>query len=237
MSIEPVQSGRLATGSCRACSPVGGGCRARRRRGPRRRRSRTPSARTRRRRASRRGTARSGSRCPTIPPTRRSPWPRSSSAKLASTIARLAGTSRAAATPCRTRAAISTSPLGASRAKQGGRGEPDQARDEHDPAPVEVAERSACDDQRAERQQVGVHHPLQATELEIEVATDRRQRNRDDARFQKRRARAEDHGGERPAPPRTRVTQRLDLRTASTGSGRTRIHDRPCSHSTTGAQA
>jgi len=38
---------------------------------------------------------------------------RSSSAKLASTIARLAGTSRAAATPCNTRAAISTSPLGA----------------------------------------------------------------------------------------------------------------------------
>ena len=39
--------------------------------------------------------------------------PRSSSAKLASTIARLAGTSSAAVTPCRILATISTSPLGA----------------------------------------------------------------------------------------------------------------------------
>ena len=161
------------------------------------------------RRASRRGRARSGSRCPTIPTTRRSPCrgpPRRSSPR------RSPG-SRAPAAP---RSDALQDPGGdqhlparRERAEQRGRGEPEQARDEHHAAPVDVAEGAAGDDQRAERQQVRVHHPLQAAELEIEVATDRRQRNRDDARLQKRRSRAEDDGGERPAPARRRVTQRL----------------------------
>ena len=53
--------------------------------------------------------------------------PRSSSAKLASTIARLAGTSSAAHDPCRIRAAISTLPAGRNRAEQRGGGESEQA--------------------------------------------------------------------------------------------------------------
>jgi hypothetical protein len=71
------------------------------------------------------------------------------------------------------RATIQHAPARRDRAEQRGGGEPGQAEVEDLPTPIEVAERAAGEHQRSERQQVGVHHPLQAAELELEIATDR----------------------------------------------------------------
>jgi hypothetical protein len=46
---------------------------------------------------------------------------------------------------------------------------------EHGPFPIDVAERSADQDQRGEREQVGVRYPLLARQAAAEIAADRRQ--------------------------------------------------------------
>ena len=71
------------------------------------------------------------------------------------------GVSSAPPTPCRTRAAISTSGVGREPAQQRRQREPDGA-DHEDPAPAEpVPERAAEQDQRGQREQVAVGDPLQ----------------------------------------------------------------------------
>ena len=69
---------------------------------------------------------------------------------------------------------------------------------EDPPLAVEVAERAADEDQRAEREQVGVGDPLLAREAAAEVALDGRQRDVDRGRVERRDERAR---GSRPAAP------------------------------------
>jgi hypothetical protein len=70
--------------------------------------------------------------------------------------------------------------------EQRGEGESDQACREDPPASIEVPERAAGDHQGTEGKQVGVYHPLQAAELEVEVAADCRQCDVDDAPLEER---------------------------------------------------
>ena len=67
---------------------------------------------------------------------------------------------------------------------------------EHAPLAVEVPERAGNEDQRAERQQVGVRHPLLAGQPAAEVVPDRRERDVDDRRIEARDERAHDRGHE-----------------------------------------
>ena len=85
------------------------------------------------------------------------------------------------------------------RAQRRRRGEPDQADDEHPPAAVEVAERTAEDEQGAEGQQVGRQDPLELREAGAEVGRDRGQGRVDDRRIEEGHAGAEHGGGEDPA--------------------------------------
>ena len=57
--------------------------------------------------------------------------------------------------------AMSTSTFGASRAQRRGAGEPGEAEQEHPPPAEAVAQRAAEEHQRAERDEVGVEHPLE----------------------------------------------------------------------------
>ena len=70
---------------------------------------------------------------------------------------------------------------------------------EDPPLAVEVAERAADEDQRAEREQVGVGDPLLAGQAAAEVALDRRQRDVDHRRVEPRHERAQDRGQQREA--------------------------------------
>ncbi len=85
---------------------------------------------------------------------------------------------------------------------------------EHDDAELEdalaaepVAERPAEQDQRRDRQQVAVEHPLQPADPGVEVVADCRQRHVDDGRVQEGDARAEDGGRQHPAASRRRERQ------------------------------
>ena len=80
--------------------------------------------------------------------------------------------------------------------------DPDQ---EQAPRAEEVAERAADEQQRAERQQVGVDDPLLQREATAEVALDRRQRDVDDRRVDEDDHRAEDAGDEDQAIALRRV--------------------------------
>ena len=102
------------------------------------------------------------------------------------------GVSSAPNTPCSARPAISTSIVGASAQSIETDAEPADADREHAPLAVEVAERARDEDQRAERQQVRVRHPLLAGEPAAEVLADRRQRDVDDRRVEARDERAHD---------------------------------------------
>ena len=67
-------------------------------------------------------------------------------------------------------------------------------------APAEaVAERSADHQQRAEREQVAVQHPLETREVGVEVAPDGRQRGGDDAPVEEGDPRPEHRGRDHPA--------------------------------------
>ena len=70
---------------------------------------------------------------------------------------------------------------------------------EDPPLAVEVAERAADEDERAEREQIGVGDPLLPGEAAAEVALDGRQRDVDGGRVERRDERAEDRGEEREA--------------------------------------
>ena len=104
------------------------------------------------------------------------------------------GVSSAPNTPCSARPATSTSIDGASAQSTRHDAEAADADREDPPLAVEVAERAGDEDQRAERQQVGVGHPLLAGEPAAEVVADRRQRDVDHGRVEARDERAHDRG-------------------------------------------
>ena len=82
--------------------------------------------------------------------------------------------------------------------ERAGRGERDDAEEEHAPAPEEVAQAPAGDQQDGERQRVGVHGPLEAGDRRAEVLLDRRQRDVHDGVVEHHHEQREAHGGERP---------------------------------------
>ena len=127
--------------------------------------------------------------------------PRTSTRKDAEIIERLPGTRSAAAAPWTNAGGDQGDDVRRQAAQQRGRGERDEAVDEH-LAPAEaVAERSAEHEERAQGEQVAVEHPLQTGEVGVEVLGDRRQRGVDDAAVEEHDARPE-HGGaitQRPA--------------------------------------
>ena len=100
--------------------------------------------------------------------------PRSPCGNAVTMIASELGASSAPAAPCRARAAISASMVGRERAAHGHdaeRGHPDR---EHAPLAVDVPQGAAHQDQRRERQQVGVRYPLLSRQTAAEILLDRR---------------------------------------------------------------
>ena len=94
-----------------------------------------------------------------------------SSRKLAEISARLPGTSRAPPTPCSARATMSMPMLGARPHSKDAPVNRDQADDEHPLPAVLVAERAAEEEQRTEREEVGVDGPLEAGDAAAEVVS------------------------------------------------------------------
>ena len=125
--------------------------------------------------------------------------PRSSGGKVATITARALGVSSAPKTPCRARPATSTSIDGASAQITLTTPKPDDAQREDPPLAVDVAERAADEDERAEREQVGVGDPLLAGQAAAEVALDGRQRDVDRGRVEPRHERPQDRGQQREA--------------------------------------
>ena len=125
--------------------------------------------------------------------------PRSRSENAATMIASELGVSSAPAAPCSARAAISVSTVGATRTREREHAERADADHEHAPLAVDVPERPADQDQRAERQHVGVRDPLLRLQPAAEVVLDRGQRDVDDRPVDRGDARAEDRGDEREA--------------------------------------
>ena len=89
--------------------------------------------------------------------------------------------------------------LGASAQTQRHDAEAGDADREDPPLAEEVAERPADEDERPEREQVGVRDPLLAGQPAAEVLLDRRQRDVDHGRVQPGDERAHDRGHQREA--------------------------------------
>ena len=90
-----------------------------------------------------------------------------------------AGVSSAPNTPCSAAGEDQQLDRRRERAQQRGDAEPGDADREHAPLAVQVGERAGDEDQRREREQVGVRHPLLAGEPAAEVVGDGRQRDVD----------------------------------------------------------
>ena len=152
--------------------------------------------------------------------------PRSSGGKVATITASALGVSSAPKTPCSARPATSTSIDGRQRAEDADDAEARDAEREDPPLAVEVAERAADEDQRAEREQVGVGDPLLAGEAAAEVALDGGQRDVDRRCVEPRHERAQDRGQQRQAlatlGPQT-MLRRREIR-ACGGSGEVGHH-------------
>ena len=123
--------------------------------------------------------------------------PRSSPLKVTVIVASAAGVSSAPATPCSARATMSAFPPQATAQSTEVTRECDDADDEDAPLAVDVAERSADEDQRAEREQVGVDDPLLEREAAAEISLHRRQRDLDDGGVDEHDRRPQDAGRER----------------------------------------
>ena len=93
-------------------------------------------------------------------------------------IASELGVRSAPAAPCNARAAISTSIVGASAQASDMHAEARDADREDPPLAVDVPERASDQDQRPEREQVRVRHPLLSRQPAAEVALDRGQARR-----------------------------------------------------------
>ena len=120
--------------------------------------------------------------------------PRSSPLKTTVIVASAAGVRSAPATPCRRARDDQRRPVRRGRAEDRGDAERDDADQEDPPLPEEVAERAADEDQRAEREQVGVDDPLLEREPAAEVVLDRGQRDVHDRGVDEHDHRPEDAG-------------------------------------------
>ena len=87
-------------------------------------------------------------------------------------------------------------------AGHGGQGEEDHAGEENTLAAELIAERSADQDQRAEKQRVRLDHPLHVGDRGVEVGLKRGQRDVDDRAVDERHARREDRRHQRPSSRR-----------------------------------
>ena len=90
------------------------------------------------------------------------------------------------------------------RRERAGHGEDAEAREsqrEDPPLTVDVAERAADQDQRAQGEQIGVRDPLLRGETTAEVALDRGQRDVDDRTVDRGDRRAQDRGEQRQSLP------------------------------------
>ena len=94
---------------------------------------------------------------------------RSSGWNTAERMARLPGTRRAAPTPCRARAAISTSTFGASPQSADAIVNPSRPMRNTRRRPKRSPSEPAEEHQRGERDEVGVEHPLEPGQVGVEV--------------------------------------------------------------------
>ena len=125
--------------------------------------------------------------------------PRSDSGKVFTITASELGTSSAPATPCSARATTSTPIDGETAHSQRRDAEARHPDREHPPLAVQVAQRATDQDQRAERQQIAVDHPLLRGQPAAQRDLDRRQRDVHDRAVQQHDARAHDAGDQRQA--------------------------------------
>ena len=86
--------------------------------------------------------------------------------------------------------------VGRQRAEHGGDAEATHAHGIHRPSPEPVTEGAAEQDERGQRQGVGVDHPLEPGEVGVEVAADRREGDVDDRAVEQGDPAAQDRGGE-----------------------------------------
>ena len=114
--------------------------------------------------------------------------PRSSPSKVAVIVASAAGVSSAPAIPWSPRPRISVVPFRASAQSSEVTPNAPSAQQEDALAAEEIAERAADEDQRAEREQVGVDDPLLEHEPAAEIALDRGERDVHDASSRRRRS-------------------------------------------------
>ncbi len=122
--------------------------------------------------------------------------PRSSGGKVAAITASAAGVSTAPHTPWSARETTSSSIVGASGAEHRRDPEADHTELEHAARSEQVAERAAHQDQRCERDEVGVRRPLLAGEPTAEVLVNGRKGDVHDGRVDRHHRRAEDRGYE-----------------------------------------
>ncbi len=141
--------------------------------------------------------------------------PRSAPSKVAATIASEPGTSSAPAIPCRARAAIRNSTVGAIAQSAEAGAEGDQADDEHPPPAELIAERAADQKQRDQGEHVGLDDPLLSGKARVEPVGDRRQGDVDHGRVEEDDGRAEDRRDQGQALPTGHSSQcrSLDRRT------------------------
>ncbi len=83
-------------------------------------------------------------------------------------------------------------------AAEGRHGEQHEPGHEHPATPVPVTERATQQEQRGQREQVAVEHPLQRREAAPEVAADRRERHVHHGPVEERDPRAQGRGGDQP---------------------------------------
>ena len=114
-------------------------------------------------------------------------------------IASEAGVSSAPETPCSARATHEQLDRRRERAEQRRDAEARDAEREDAPLAVEVGQRAGDEDQRAQRQQVGVGDPLLPGEPAAEVVRDRRERDVDDGGVHRHHRRAQDRRHQRAA--------------------------------------
>jgi hypothetical protein len=91
---------------------------------------------------------------------------------------------------------------GGDAAGHGGDGEEEQAGEENALAAELIAERSADQDERAEKQRVGLDHPLDVGDRGVEIGLKRGQRHVHDRAVDERHARRQDRRHQRPPPGR-----------------------------------
>ena len=114
-------------------------------------------------------------------------------------IASAAGVSSAPEIPCSARATIRTPIDGAAAHSAEPIPNPSYAGGEHAPLSEPVGERAGQEDQRAERQQVGVGDPLLGGESAAEVTADRRERDVDGRGVDRGDRRGQDRRDQRQA--------------------------------------